>query len=241
MIGVSEFVVREYEKACQMPVHTHLLKNAIDTSKFNKTISAEDRNNMRNKLGLREDDFVVLFVGRLIQVKGILELMQAVLSIKDRHTKLLIIGGANSGKRTFSLYERKVKKLAGQNRDRILFTGYVDNAQVPLYAAAADVQCVPTLCEEAAPLVVLEAMAEGLPLIVTRSGGIPEYVGGDAALFVERDGIVNNLQKAILYLKEHPALRKQMAQAAQTQSRQYDESAYYRNFVRIIGNILKNN
>ena len=34
MIGVSEFVVREYEKACQMPVHTHLLKNAIDTSTF---------------------------------------------------------------------------------------------------------------------------------------------------------------------------------------------------------------
>ena len=134
-----------------------------------------------------------------------------------------------------------MEKLFAHNRDRILFTCYVDNAQVPLYAAAADVQCVPSLWEEAAGLVVLEAMAEGLPLIVTRSGGIPEYVGGDAALFVERDGIVNNLQKAILYLKEHPALRKQMAQAAQTQSRQYDESAYYRNFVRIIGNILKNN
>ena len=90
-------------------------------------------------------------------------------------------------------------------------------------------------------MVVLEAMAEGLPLIVTRSGGIPEYVGGDAALFVERDGIVNNLQKAILYLKEHPALRKQMAQAAQTQSRQYDESTYYRNFCQLIREILTGN
>ena len=66
-------------------------------------------------------------------------------------------------------------------------------------------------------------------------------MGGDAALFVERDGIVNNLQKAILYLKEHPALRKQMAQAAQTQSRQYDESAYYRNFVRLMHTILDAN
>ena len=178
---------------------------------------------------------------KIMEVKGIRELMQAVIDLHDPHIKLLILGSANSGKKTFSVYERKIQKMAGDAPDKIIFTGYVDNAQVPLYAAAADVQCVPTLCEEAAPLVVLEAMAEGLPLIVTRSGGIPEYVGGDAALFVERDGIVNNLQQAILYLKEHPALRKQMAQAAQTQSRQYDESAYYRNFVRIIGNILKNN
>ena len=241
VIGVSEYITNEYRKVCHMPVKTHILKNAIDLELFGRTVPEAQKQSIRKKLGLSQEDFVVLFAGRIQGEKGVLELMQAVLSIKDRHTKLLIIGGANSGKRTFSLYERKVKKLAGQNRDRILFTGYVDNAQVPLYAAAADVQCVPTLCEEAAPLVVLEAMAEGLPLIVTRSGGIPEYVGGDAALFVERDGIVNNLQQAILYLKAHPALRKQMAQAAQTQSRQYDESAYYRNFVRIIGNILKNN
>lgn len=240
VIGVSEYITNEYRKVCHMPVKTHILKNAIDLELFGRTVPEAQKQSIRKKLGLSQEDFVVLFAGRIQGEKGVLELMQAVLSIKDRHTKLLIIGGANSGKRTFSLYERKVKKLAGQNRDRILFTGYVDNAQVPLYAAAADVQCVPSLWEEAAGLVVLEAMAEGLPLIVTRSGGIPEYVGDDAALFVERDGIVNNLQQAILYLKEHPAQRKQMAQAAQTQSRQYDESTYYRNFVRVIGNILKN-
>lgn len=241
VIGVSEYITNEYRKVCHMPVQSHTLKNAIDVELFSRTVSEAQKSSIRKKLGISEEDFVVLFAGRIQGEKGVLELMQAVLSIKDKHTKLLIIGGANSGKRTFSLYERKVKKLAGQNRDRILFTGYVDNAQVYQYASVANVQCVPTLCEEAAGLVVLEAMAEGLPLIVTRSGGIPEYVGGDAALFVERDGIVNNLQQAILYLKEHPALRKQMAQAAQTQSRQYDESAYYRNFVRLMHTILDAN
>ena len=241
MIGVSEFVVREYQKVCKMPVDAHVLKNSIDVERFGKPVPSETRRSIREKLGLQEEDFVVFFVGRMIPVKGVLELMQAVLAIRDPHCKLLCVGSANFGKWAFSPYEKKVQKLFAHNRDRILFTGYVDNAQVPLYAAAADVQCVPTLCEEAAGLVVLEAMAEGLPLIVTRSGGIPEYVGGDAALFVERDGIVNNLQKAILYLKEHPALRKQMAQAAQTQSRQYDESAYYQNFVRLMHTILDAN
>ena len=238
MIGVSEFVVREYEKACQMPVHTHLLKNAIDTSKFNKTISTEDRKDMRIKLGLREDDFVVLFVGRLIQLKGILELMQAVLSIQDKRVKLLVIGSANFGKWAFSSYERKIKRLSRQNRDRIIFTGYVDNGEVYRYASAADVQCVPTLVEEAAGLVLLEAMAGGLPLIATKSGGVVEYVEKDTALLIERENLVENLKIAILYLKEHPDVRKHMSDRAKIQSKKFDEAVYYQNFAETIQDIL---
>ena len=241
MLGVSEFVVREYQKACKMPVDAHVLRNAIDTDKFNKPVSSEKRRELREKLGLKEDDFVVLFVGRLIQVKGVQELMQAVLAIQDPHIKLLCIGSANFGKWAFSTYERTVKKLIAQNQGRILFTGYVDNAQVYQYASGANGQCVPSLCEEAAPLVVLEAMAEGLPLIVTKSGGIPEYVGSDAALFVERDHIVENLQQAICYLKAHPEVRVQMTEKAKLQIGEYDEAAYYQNFVRIIRSILNEN
>ena len=241
MLGVSEFVVREYQKACKMPVDAHVLRNAIDTDKFNKPVSSEKRRELREKLGLKEDDFVVLFVGRLIQVKGVQELMQAVLAIQDPHIKLLCIGSANFGKWAFSTYERTVKKLIAQNQGRILFTGYVDNAQVYQYASVANVQCVPSLCEEAAGLVVLEAMAEGLPLIVTKSGGIPEYVGRDAAVFVERDHIVENLQQAICYLKAHPEVRVQMTEKAKLQIGEYDEAAYYQNFVRIIRSILNEN
>ena len=241
MLGVSEFVVREYQKACKMPVDAHVLRNAIDTDKFNKPVSSEKRRELREKLGLKEDDFVVLFVGRLIQVKGVLELIQAVLAIQDPHIKLLCIGSANFGKWAFSTYERTVKKLIAQNQGRILFTGYVDNAQVYQYASVANVQCVPSLWEEAAGLVVLEAMAEGLPLIVTKSGGIPEYVGRDAAVFVERDHIVENLQQAICYLKAHPEVRVQMTEKAKLQIGEYDEAAYYQNFVRIIRSILNEN
>ena len=239
MIGVSEFVVREYEKACKAPVKTHLLKNAIDTSKFNKTVSAEDRNSMRIKLGLQEDNFVVLFVGRLIQLKGILELMQAILSIQDKRVKLLVIGSANFGKWAFSPYERKIKKLSRENRDRIIFTGYVDNAEVYQYASVADVQCVPTLVEEAAGLVLLEAMAEGLPLIATKSGGVTEYVNEDTALLIERENVAEEIQNAILFLKVHPEVRKQMSEKAKLQSENYDETLYYENFVKTIEEIIE--
>ena len=241
MIGVSEFVVREYEKACMIPVDTHVLRNAIDVNKFNKTVSEEEREIFRNKLGLQKDDFVVLFVGRLIQLKGILELMQAILSIHDKHVKLLVVGSANFGKWAFSSYEKRIKKISEQNRDRIIFTGYVDNAEVYKYASIADVQCVPTLVEEAAGLVVLEAMAEGLPLIATKSGGVVEYIDENVALIIEKDHIVEDLKNAIIYMKEHPEVRRRMIEKAKIYSKKYDEASYYRNFVELINTITKEN
>ena len=237
MIGVSEFVVREYEKACKIPVDTHVLRNAIDLDKFNKTISEEERKKLRKELGLQEDDFVVLYVGRLIQVKGILELMKAVLSIDDKHVKLLCIGSANFGKWAFSSYERKVKKLAKDNSERIIFTGYIDNGELYKYSLLADVQCVPSLWEEAAGLVVVEAMAEGIPTIVTNSGGMREYINENTTLIVEREDIVTNLKKEIMHLKEYPEVRRQMAENAKVQSEKYDETIYYRDFVEIIDEI----
>ena len=241
MLGVSEFVVREYQKACKMPVDAHVLRNAIDTDKFNKPVSSEKRRELREKLGLKEDDFVVLFVGRLIQVKGVLELIQAVLAIQDPHIKLLCIGSANFGKWAFSTYERTVKKLIAQNQGRILFTGYVDNAQVYQYASVANVQCVPSLWEEAAGLVVIEAMAEGLPLIVTKSGGVMEYINEDTAWCIERENIGENLKSAICYMKEHPEARKQMSENAKIKSKKYDETIYYKSFVELIDNIMDEN
>ncbi|MDY4834297.1 MAG: glycosyltransferase family 4 protein [Frisingicoccus sp.] len=214
VIGVSEFVTKEYLKACTMPVQAHVLKNAIDVKRFSRSVSEEQKRSIRKKLGLSEKDFVVLYVGRILEVKGVLELMQAVTSLEDEHIKLLILGSANSGKWSFSSYERKVKKLSEQNKDRIIFTGYVDNTEVYKYASVANVQCVPSLWEEAAGLVVLEAMAAELPMIVSDSGGMIEYVNRDAALVIERESIIENLKKTIYYMKENPEIRKQMAENA---------------------------
>ena len=241
MIGVSEFVTKEYINACNLPVKAHTLKNAIDTDKFNKEVAKEERKDLRKKLGLAEEDFVILYVGRIMEIKGVLELIESVIGLNDKHIKLLIMGSANSGKWAFSSYERKVKKLAEENSDRIIFTGYVDNSEVYKYAAAADVQCLPTLVEEAAPLVILEAMAEGLPIIVTKSGGVTEYINDTTALIIEKDNVTENLKKAICYMKEHPEVREQMSGNAKLQSEQYNEETYYKNFVKTVYEIIEDN
>lgn len=241
MIGVSEFVTREYLNACKTPVKAHTLKNAIDTDKFNKEVTEEEIKEIRKKLGLSNEDFVILFVGRIMQIKGVLELMQAVIGLNDEHIKLMLVGSANFGKTAFSPYALKVKKLAKENRDRIIFTGYTDNSEVYKYAAAADVQCVPTLVEEAAGLVILEAMAEGLPLIVTKSGGVTEYIDDTTALIIEKENVAENLKKAICYMKEHPEVRKQMSGNAKIHSEKYGEETYYKNFVKTVYEIINEN
>lgn len=241
MIGVSEFVVKEYEKACNIPVNTHVLKNGIDVKRFGRSVSEKQKRSIRKKLGLSEKDFVILYVGRIMEIKGVLELMRAVISLKEKHIKLLIMGSANSGKRAFSSYERKVKKLSEQNKDRVIFTGYVDNAEVYKYASVADVQCLPTLVEEAAPLVILEAMAEGMPLIVTKSGGVEEYVDENTALIVEKYDIVKHLKRAICYMKKHSDARRQMSEKLKKQSKKYDEEIYYKNFVEMVNKIMDEN
>ena len=238
MIGVSEFVKEEYLNACKVPVKAHVLRNAIDVGKFSKSVSDAQKRKIRKKLGLSEKDFVILYVGRIMKIKGVFELMQAVSDLQDEHIKLLIIGSANFGKWAFSSYKRKVKKLSQQNRDRIIFTGYVDNAEVYQYASVADVQCVPTLVEEAAGLVLLEAMAGGLPLIVTKSGGAIEYVDESTALIIDRENIVENLKRAICYMKEHPEDRRRMSEKEKLQSRNYDEMVYYKNFVKMLDEII---
>ena len=241
VIGVSEFVTNEYIKACKTPVKAYTLKNAIDTAKFTKKVADDERNGIRQALGFEKQDFVILYVGRIIKVKGVLELMEAVVGLEDKHIKLMIMGSANSGKWTFSSYEKKVKRLSGKHKDRIRFTGYVDNSEVYKYAATADVQCLPTLVEEAAGLVILEAMAEGLPLIVTKSGGVTEYVDDSTALIIEKENVTENLKRAILYMKENPEVRRQMSENGKIQSRKYDEQVYYTDFVKTVYEIERDN
>lgn len=241
MIGVSEFVTKEYMNVCHVPVTPHILKNAIDVQKFSQEVSLEEKKQMREKLGFSKDDFVILYVGRIMEIKGILELIQAVTNLQDKHIKLMIMGSANSGKASLSSYERKVKAICKQNQDRIVFTGYIDNSEVYKYASVADVQCLATLIHEAAPLVVLEAMAERLPLIVTKSGGVTEYIDESTALIIEKNNIVENLKNAICYLKDHPEIRKEMSKKASMKCQQYDESVYYKNFVNLVNKMIDEN
>jgi spore coat protein SA len=235
VIGVSKFVTNEYVRyAGYSNFKSYTLLNCINEDFFRKTVSQSERDNLRIKLGFKVDDFVVLFCGRIIEVKGLRELITAIKQIENDTIKLLVIGSPNFGQKKKTAYSAQIDKLIKQMNNRILFTGYIRNSELYRYHGVADIIVVPSLWEEPFGLSLLEGMASGLPSIVTKSGGIIEVASNDSAIFIDKnDQIVDSLAKNILYLYNNEDKRHLMSTAAITKSKEYSREKYYRNFVSI--------
>ena len=96
IIAVSEFAKKEWLRTTkQKKTGAHVVYNCVNEAKFNKKITVEQRNKLRAQLGLKEDDFVVLYCGRIQEVKGVRELLRAFAGIKEHNCRLLIIGNAD--------------------------------------------------------------------------------------------------------------------------------------------------
>ena len=193
----------------------------------------------RNSLNLSYSDFILYFSGRIIPEKGVLELIKAVKKIIPKHEniKLLIVGSPFYGNVTNeSKYIQELKHEADTIKEHIIFTGYIPYHKLPEYLWISDIAVVPSLWEEPFGNTVVEAMAAGLPLITTRSGGIPEICDGVATI-VNRENIVENLTTAILDLYEHPNKRKQMIAAALERVKLFGIETYAQNFFEALEGI----
>lgn len=226
IISVSDYITGRVQQIAPTLHKCETLHNAIDTRRFAAAKPVD-----RASIGLAADDFVIVYSGRLRKEKGILELVQAVGQMHDiPRLKLLIIGASSYGSSQMpSQFVRRLEEAARPVSDKVVFTGFVDYTDIPSYLKTADIAVVPSLWEEPFGLTVLEAMAAGLPLVTTRSGGIPEICEGVATI-VGRDGIVDSLKDAITDLYHHPEKRRQMAAAALDRSKHFDKDTYARQF-----------
>ena len=236
VVAVSDFVADSWKTNClDSSNDVVVVRNGIDLSRFNKSVSASERKELRSRLGFSEDDFVALYCGRIIEVKGVLELLKAIQRIDDDRVKLMVVGSPDFAKSSRTPYLEKVQSLVDELGDRVAFTGYVPNDQVYRYSKSADIQVVPSLWEDAAPTVCMEAMAAGLPLLVTRSGGIQEYTTPECAVTVEKDErIVDSLANELERLSNDSESMKSMSAAALLRSQRFTEESFYREFVKKI-------
>lgn len=145
--------------------------------------------------------------------------------------KLLIVGSPFFARTQQSPFQRRLEQQAKSLGSRVQFTGYIPNEDLPDYYRLADLCCVPTLVEEAAGLVAVEAMACGRPVLATRSGGMPEYLQGSQAVLVERgDTVADQLAWSIRMLYEHPALCAEMGAAGALRGKEFSTEHYYAEF-----------
>ncbi len=150
-----------------------VVPNGVNFNHFN-SVSSGETEGLREKIGLRPEDKVLVTSSRLVK-KNALDIL--IKSIKDLEVKLLILG---SGKQ-----ESKLKALTQELglKDKVLFLGYITHQDLPRYLKLADIFVRPSR-SEGLGTAFLEAMAAGLPIIATKVGGIPDFLqDGQTGLF----------------------------------------------------------
>ena len=212
----------------------YVLVNAVDEDRFTKEVSNKERKELREKLGFNDDDVVVEYLGRILEVKGVKELVQAVTNLNDPHIKLLVIGSAGFADNPKQNYFDEVVAMIKENNCGVQL-GYVDNKEVYRYAKIADIRCLPSTWEEAGSLALVEALHCGVPIIATRSGGMPEVVPNGGGIIINKDErLVPELERAIKKLASDGELREKMMAVNLKESERFRKENFYNGFVSII-------
>lgn len=232
IINTSDYITQRVRTIQPNDTKCRTVLNGIDVQRFLNAHPAQ-----RQTLPLCDDDFVIVYSGRLTEDKGILPLIKAIKQTPEiLHLKLMIVGASSYGKdKQPTSFIKQLQQESESIKNKVVFTGFIDYEKVPSLLKMADIAVVPSMWEEPFGLTVVEAMAAGLPLITTRSGGIPEICEG-VAMIVERENIVSNLASAILDLYQHPEKRKHMSAAAVERSKLFDKERYAREFFKAIEN-----
>ncbi len=151
----------------------------------------------------------VLYAGRLESYKGVHVLIEA-LKYLPSTMQITIVGVGPD--------EARLKAMAGKD-DRVEFLGFVPGKELWNMMAQASVVVVPSIWQEVYGLVALEAMCQETPIIVAKSGGLPEVVGGSDAGVVVPASDSKALAKAIVSIIDHPDRAKLMGKAAADRAR----------------------
>lgn len=218
-----------------------VLPNCAKVERFDIDMSETEKGELREKLGIPSNHKVVIFTGRIVKEKGVKELLTAFEQLKTESVTLVIVGSANFGAATNTEYEREVENLISKSKRNIVFTGFIHQTDLYKYYGIADVAVMPSLFQDPAPLVSIETQATGTPLIATRVGGIPEYVGTrDCGILIEKDEyLIDNLKKEIDYLLANESVCNNMKTQEKKHAQNYTTKAYYKNFTKIINQIAR--
>ena len=230
IISTSDYITKRVETINDTTNKCVTVYSGIELQRFTKDFTPKIQ---RNDLQLKGTDFVMLFSGRVTQEKGIMELIEAMILLKDHEdVKLLVIGSSFYGNaNNENAFAKSLKEKAEPLKSNIIFTGFIPYTDMPNYLSMADVAVIPSVWDDPFPTTVLEAQAMGLPIISTRRGGIPEEVTKENAILLDTDEhFVDNLATSILDLYKHPEKRKQMAAASFKRAKLFDKETYAKNF-----------
>jgi len=203
-VAVSHAVATDYRHHFGLR-DVQVIHNYIEVEPFRRL--AAGRAEARRRLGLRDDELVVLNVARLAAEKGQRHLMDAVALLQRRHPSVRLIFVGDGPERQALQTQADALGIARA----VVLAGV--QTDVNPFLAAADVFAFPSV-GEGLGIALMEAMATGLPVVASRADGIVEVVedGVDGLLVAPGDPVP--LAEALGRLAGDPALRRRLGEAA---------------------------
>ncbi|MHA2499938.1 MAG: glycosyltransferase family 4 protein [Candidatus Hodarchaeales archaeon] len=216
-----------------------ILVGGVDYDRFSQQLNQKDRKNLRTKLNIPENAFVIMTSGRLVKKKGVDFLIRAFAGFTppQRNWYLLIVGDGKARKK----YERLAHKLRINNN--VVFTGAIPHLEIHTFYKSSDIFVLASRIiinkrsgahdTETMGRVLCEANAAGIPVIATNSGGIPSVIkdGFNGLLFTPEDS--DGLLDCILQIEHNYELRKSLiANGKNIAKNNFDWSVIIREHIR---------
>jgi teichuronic acid biosynthesis glycosyltransferase TuaC len=163
-----------------------------------------DRQQIRKQLGISLNAKVILFTGHLLKDKGVFELVHAFIQLNSKHSDLHLVYVGEGPE-----YEALKEIIFSNGLDnKIHLVGRKLHSEIPGWMSAGDMLVLPSY-HEGFPLVGIEALSCGKPVVATRVGGIPEGINEETGILVsEKD--VSSLARGIGELIENKSKREKM-------------------------------
>ena len=180
-----------------------VVPNGVDTERFHPRNRERYRSEVRRELGFTGNETAVLFVGNSWGRKGLRTAIEAIRGPGEANLRLIVVGDGRAAP--------FIENLPGDVARRIVFVG-MRNDDVERFYAAADVFMLPTLYEPFG-LVILEALASGVPTIASACAGASEWLkdGRDLVLLQDpSDGV--EARAALRSVVESPAFAESLSQ-----------------------------
>ncbi len=195
-----------------------VIRHGIDTDRFLSASPAE-KAELKHQYGF-DDNRVILHSARFLRWKGIVPAIQSLPAIIDRFPDvIMVLTGKKErvSKKDLAKYEEEIDRtIAELGLEKHVHIGMYSYSDIPRLTRLADVVIYTTIGDEPFGLVPVEAMASGVPTIVTRSGGLVEGVAdGETGFIIDKDEQTIPVQLAvrIVELFSHEELAREMGLA----------------------------
>ena len=234
LIGVST-KARNYFKADSMlpQMPSVIIPNAIDKEKFQKEhISEQQKLALRESYGIKPDETMLLFVGRIGEEKRVFELLQVCKNVAKKNNKIKMIFVGNG-----PAYEDMLKKAEAEIASKqIIFTGFIEWTKVSEYYESADI-FVTTSLSEMHSMTILEAQLSGLPIIVRRDESYLDSVfNGDNGYLTDSE---DEMEERILELAEDKEKRLAFGKRSLEITKRFTIETHIKKTVKVYEEVLK--